>query len=1416
MYQSSPLQIIKGNAIHIHLAKYGVYFVKIESSIGSKTFKAIGSNNINTFSVNTNYEKSLKDANLKNNLNIYDTDFSFETGDSLRVSVFKNGYYTRPDEHIITTSIPINFVFETSSVNETGTSDGYISLTTEEENTLAYDTITGTITLLADSEILTGNIIVIDADTTGFLRKIVEVKNESGTTVLETVQASLNEVFVDADFKLNTEFIEPSASLKSTSSAQDIMSALTDEKGYIHPVKVIYYNETGILKTKNALDFKSTAEGSVNLMDYYEDFSGTYLYGKEEDNIHFYIDEGHTSFVANAVFEFDFVDAGRIDKKTKVKIGDINSFKFYLDGNAGFKTRLALDMNASYTKEDTKKLFNFPKATAKFIIPPGVPLWITFDSDIFGHYAFDADAALHADWGFESTHTLQVGGQYELETNDFSPFQEYAPNNTIFPLNLNGEVNASARFEIFPRVDIKFYNAIGPYAEIVPFVDANYNAAYQSQTTSTGTETFLAWNSDLDLGLDFRLGVGLKLLGYNKDFGPTVINAFNTPLWRSPETIEILTELPTEADEGTVLSLTYMVTDLINLPVSLCPVYIEGDGSFNKQLALTDSNGEVTFDWTLNGAGDKSVAAYIYNTKETIIDQIDASILSVYFHNYNSFSDSRDGQTYNSIEIGSQTWMAENLKYLPAVVGPVTGSNTDSYYYVYDYYDTIVAEAKATKNYSNYGVLYNWTAALNACPSGWHLPSDDEWSELTNYLINNGFGYDGSGDDIGKSMSSNNDWTISSVYGAIGFNQSSNNSSGLNIIPAGLRHTQGLLSQLGDAGYYWASTESSDDISFYRHFYYSIETVDRSIFEKNNGCSIRCVKDDENSDRIPVAQFSSDKTSVYVGESVNFIDESINEPTAWLWNFGDGETSTVQHPTHIYNVVGAYAVSLTVTNEYGENTETKNDYISVIENIPETGTFTDSRDGQEYNTIKIGNQTWFAENLNYETSYSYWYDNSSVNGDVFGRLYTMEVAINACPAGWHLPSDEEWKTLEMELGMSQTTVDELGCRGTDEGIQMRSTSGWYNEGNGTNSSGFNALPGGLRNYYNEGFHNISLLGYWWTSTAVSGTTNYWMRNIETNSDCVTRAQYERKYALSVRCIEDDEIGEGIPVADFSAKKTIIYIGDSISFIDESIREPATWLWNFGDGETSTAQHPTHKYNAEGTYAVSLTVTNEYGEDTETKNNYINVITSIPETGTFTDIRDGQVYSTIKIGIQTWMSENLKYLPTVSESAMESYTEPYYYVYGYDSTNVSAAKATENFATYGVLYNWPAACSSCPSGWHLPTEEEWQQLEVFLGLSKFEAEDSGWRGTDQGNQMKSTTGWYENDNANNSSGFTALPGGLRVSGGAFLNQGLSGTWWSSSVYGSVSAWYRNLVYSNANVNKGNNRSNFGHSVRCIKD
>ena len=201
------------------------------------------------------------------------------------------------------------------------------------------------------------------------------------------------------------------------------------------------------------------------------------------------------------------------------------------------------------------------------------------------------------------------------------------------------------------------------------------------------------------------------------------------------------------------------------------------------------------------------------------------------------------------------------------------------------------------------------------------------------------------------------------------------------------------------------------------------------------------------------------------------------------------------------------------------------------------------------------------------------------------------------------------------------------------------------------------------------------------------------------------------------------------------------------------------------------------------------------------------------------LHEGYDYSTVQIGDQCWFAENCRYLPEVSYPTDESTTVPYYYVFDYEGTDVEAAVATSNYETYGVLYNWPAVMTSeiCPSGWHIPSDEEWQTLEIFLGMSESSAAYAGCcRGTDQGYQMKSTTVWGSIGAGSNTSGLTCLPGGFLNFVSWPWNQLLtSGYWWTSSENNS-DVWYRSLSYSSGWVYRSSSPKSLGFSARCLQD
>jgi len=190
--------------------------------------------------------------------------------------------------------------------------------------------------------------------------------------------------------------------------------------------------------------------------------------------------------------------------------------------------------------------------------------------------------------------------------------------------------------------------------------------------------------------------------------------------------------------------------------------------------------------------------------------------------------------------------------------------------------------------------------------------------------------------------------------------------------------------------------------------------------------------------------------------------------------------------------------------------------------------------------------------------------------------------------------------------------------------------------------------------------------------------------------------------------------------------------------------------------------------------------------------------------------DGNVYHSVTIGTQTWMVENLKTthyndgtaIPNVTDAtAWGALTTPGYCWYNNDVTNK---------ATYGALYNWYAASNSllCPSGWHVPTDAEWTTLTTFLGGSSV-----------AGGKLKEsgTAHWITpNTGADNSSGFTALPGGSHYSNGLYYLNGQYGWWWSTTASSSTQVWHVYMQNSTTVLSRTSAAMNLGFSVRCIKD
>ncbi len=289
--------------------------------------------------------------------------------------------------------------------------------------------------------------------------------------------------------------------------------------------------------------------------------------------------------------------------------------------------------------------------------------------------------------------------------------------------------------------------------------------------------------------------------------------------------------------------------------------------------------------------------------------------------------------------------------------------------------------------------------------------------------------------------------------------------------------------------------------------------------------------------------FSSDSvTAIHGNQCLIQLAENIWGSIAGDGN-ADGQINNSDKNEIWYNQqnnIGYYAADFDMDGEVNEK-----DLSGIWKNIagkgswkPDTtaipfecgNTFIDIRDGHQYQTVQIGEQCWMKENLKYETGTNWCYNNNTSYCNVFGRLYNWPTIMDGasssnsnpsgvqgiCPEGWHLPSDNEWCTLTQHID-SSVNCSITNYNGVDAGDKMKDTLYWNEISNGTNESGFSALPGGCMGIYH--FDDLFLYSYMWSAT--EDDTGYaWMRKLSYGHPGVGRFFFSKNRGASVRCVKD--------------------------------------------------------------------------------------------------------------------------------------------------------------------------------------------------------------------------------------------------------------------------------------------------------
>ena len=828
----------------------------------------------------------------------------------------------------------------------------------------------------------------------------------------------------------------------------------------------------------------------------------------------------------------------------------------------------------------------------------------------------------------------------------------------------------------------------------------------------------------------------------------------------------------------------------------------------------------------------------------------------------NPITDIRDGQSYNTVVIGSQCWMAENLN-IGAMISGSNGQSDDGTIEKYCFNDN-------TANCDEYGGLYQWDEMMGysttpgiqgICPDGWHLPDDLEYFFLEQHVDStiayNTTGYRGI-DGGGKLKEAGTTHWQDPNVGAT-------NESGFTGLPGGYCNpNSSAFNGIGYYGFWWSSSENNTLEAWYRYLTKYNAQVNRTFDEKYYGYSVRCVRDLEVANVAPLIPAdpapADGSTDINVDTTLSWwcADPNGDVLTYDIYFGTENDPPLVQadHPdtqydpgTLDFNFIYYWKI---VAKDIHGNIQNGPVWSFTTEYPWICGDpFTDPRDGQIYETVQIGDQCWMSENMNIGTIIpltqiqsdngvieKYCYDEDPANCDTYGGLYMNYEAFQyvflpgtqgICPDGWHVPSHDEFKILEgtvdSQYPVGDPIWDNTWWRGYDAGQNLKSETGWINNGNGTDLYGFNVLPAGC-NLHNQTSYNLGENAYFWLSE--SGD----LRELEGGrSDISYRSNYNTYVGASVRCLlaegatnqPPDEPSDPVPqdgASNVELNPILTWScsdpdGDSLIYRVYFGTDPDPGLTtNWGPDTT----YATETLDYSTTYYWKIIAKDIYNYNTESPVWSFTTMND-PCGNDIIDPRDGQSYATVKIGDQCWMAEDLNYGTMINgNQQMTDNGIAEKYCYGDNSASCEE---------YGGLYQWNEVMNYsnqtgvqglCPEGWHIPGDNEWCMMEQFIDPT-ITCGSTGFRGTDGGGKLKEagTAHWQSpNTGATNASGFTALPGGYRSVTGSFANITSKSNWWTSLDINGNLGWRRELAYNSSQVGRYNFDKEAGFGVRCVRD
>jgi len=801
------------------------------------------------------------------------------------------------------------------------------------------------------------------------------------------------------------------------------------------------------------------------------------------------------------------------------------------------------------------------------------------------------------------------------------------------------------------------------------------------------------------------------------------------------------------------------------------------------------------------------------------------------------------GEYYPTVLIDEQCWFAKNLNVGDRIDGGENQGTSTVEIKKYCYDDN---ESNCTFN----GGLYQWDQAMagsteegsqGICPLGWHIPKDYEWYLLEDYLKDDG--EDCSENRAGLSCSPAGQRLKANITGYNGID-----SHGFSAFLAGYRKDGSpRFENLSDFAYFWTS-KSINNNSYRRRLDKNENEVHRWLSSKDNGLSVRCVKNELDLlnfnlytieyvvDNIDRGYIDGELLQyIYSGTNGSEVTAIANDGYAFVKWYEDNSEDASRRETSVstdleFTAIFAEVEDHTVT--YNSNGGTCNPSSEQVTNNTSNSGTTCSRTGNTLSGFSIESGSEYCSGFNTSTGIC-----SNVTGDITIR------------ANWSINA---YSIIFNSNGGSGTMSNQLIAYGNTANLNANAFSktghtfhSWNTTQAGNGTQYLNSDP-----FTMSSPNNVTLYAQWTINTY----TVIYDDNGSTGGTSPTDSSSPYNYNTEVTVLGNTgsltKTGHTFDSWNTAADGSGISYdpADTFNMPAENVTLYAQWAtsnihlvtYDANGGtcspssrlvvhESTSSQYidcfkedyTIEYYTQSGTGCRSFYCNGECARVTDDITIKVHWVSSSSysynDCGTVTD-SDGNTYGTVQIDDQCWMAENLKYLPAVSPSGTGSETEPHYYVYGYQGTNVAEAKATNNYQQHGVLYNWPAAMNGstvegdqgiCPTGWHIPTDNEWKTLEGSLD-STYGIGDAQWNG---GNYRGCNVGAvlrlpFFLDNK--------YPGRRYYANGSFWNLSSNAYFWSSSFGHNAKAVRRVLSSSCSSIGRDSRSRAFGFSLRCLKD